>query len=137
VGISRNEIESENDIRTEMMNELKQFLRPEFINRLDDVVIFKRLVEEDLKKIVQIQVSDLTRRLAEMLLTLNFQEAAIDYIIKTSDTANYGARPLKRRIETLVENKIASLLISPAREKAKGIVVSFKDNEVKVEFVKK
>jgi ATP-dependent Clp protease ATP-binding subunit ClpA len=69
-------------------------------------------------------------------LNLSFEENVLDFIVKTSDTAIYGARPLKRKIETLVENKIASLLLSPEREKATGILVSFENNEVTVKFMR-
>ena len=126
--------DSDKDIQSDMLNELKQFLRPEFINRLDEVVVFNRLSNKELREIVKIQVRDLSHRLNDLGLNLKFQDDAVDYIVKNSDTAVYGARPLKRKIESLVENKIASLLISPERAKAKSITVSVMNNEIAVAF---
>ncbi len=137
VGLTRTAMEKDRDLNTEMMAELKTYLRPEFINRLDDIVIFKRLTPEDFKGIFQIQINDLKARLSQMHLGLEFAEDAADYIIKTADTGTYGARPLKRRLEALVENKIAMLVIGPGRDKADKIKVSLVNNELQVELVPK
>ncbi len=135
VGIGASDSDNETDIHAEMMNELKQYLRPEFINRLDDIVIFNKLASTDLKKIVNIQVKDLSKRLSEMSLALDFSEDVIDFVVKSADTSSYGARPLKRKIESLVENRIASLLISQERQNAKKIQVALVNNNVEVNFV--
>lgn len=136
VGLAKH-VDDDRERHEDMIKELKKFLRPEFINRLDDIVIFKSLNAEELKKIVHMQINDLSKRLSEMDLTLNVKPDVFDFIVNTPDTQTYGARPLKRRIETLVENQIASLLISPEREKAKSIHVSLDNGEVKVKFANK
>ena len=134
VGLARSSAEDERDLSAEMMTELKQYLRPEFINRLDDIVIFKRLGPKDLKGVFQIQINDLSARLQALSLALEFSDEAADFIMKTADTATYGARPLKRKLETLVENKIATLVISRERDKATKIRVSLVNNEIDVQL---
>ena len=112
VGISvrDDDVEAE-DVNKEIMKEIEQFLRPEFINRLDDIVVFNRLGREDLGKILSLQIEDLTRRSAQIGVELEFTTAARDFVLASIDSLNFGARPLKRKLENLVENQLASLII--------------------------
>ncbi|MBI2602539.1 MAG: ATP-dependent Clp protease ATP-binding subunit [Deltaproteobacteria bacterium] len=123
------------ELRNEMMKEVKKFLRPEFINRLDEVVLFNKLGQQQLKEILEIQINDLQDRLKQIGLALEFHDNAKEYIIKNIDLVNYGARPLKRKLESVVENEIASLIISPEREKGKKVIVSMKDKKVDVRLI--
>jgi ATP-dependent Clp protease ATP-binding subunit ClpB len=82
-----------------VMDALRQHFRPEFLNRVDDVIIFDRLGEDDLKKIVEIQLRRLTRRLEQQKITLELTDAAKAFIAREGFDPVYGARPLKRTIQ--------------------------------------
>jgi ATP-dependent Clp protease ATP-binding subunit ClpB len=85
-----------------VMEALRQHFRPEFLNRIDDIIIFDRLNEEELKKIVEIQLKRLVRRLENQKITLHLSDAARALIAKHGYDPVYGARPLKRAIQRLV-----------------------------------
>jgi ATP-dependent Clp protease ATP-binding subunit ClpB len=85
-----------------VMDALRQHFRPEFLNRIDDIIIFDRLNEEELKKIVEIQLKRLVRRLENQKITLQLSDAARALIAKHGYDPVYGARPLKRAIQKLV-----------------------------------
>ena len=120
------------DERAEVMKEVKKFLRPEFINRLDEIIVFNRLEMKELEKILDLQVDDLRKRMAERGLELKIGKDVKEHILKSIDSTNYGARPLRRRLEHMVENKIAALMIAEKIEKSAKISVTVKNGEVEV-----
>ena len=106
--------------REEVMQALREHFRPEFLNRVDDVVFFKPLSEDEVKQIVKILLSNLTERLADRQIELEFTDAALSFIAESGYDPVYGARPLKRYITHNVETKLARALIAGGiREKAK------------------
>ena len=114
VGIgAQNEEWNSDEEQAAVMGEVKRYLRPEFINRLDEIIVFNRLSRDDLNQILDLQLEDLKERLKATGLSLIFDAAARDLIIEGIDSLNYGARPLRRKLEQLVENKIANFLIRP------------------------
>ncbi len=110
IGAQLNEWSKDQEVK-EVYKIVKNFLRPEFINRLDEIIVFNRLEAEQFTQIADILIKDLEARLKLLGVSLNFSEGAKQYLVKSIDTANYGARPLKRKLEELVENPIANLLI--------------------------
>ena len=102
--ISKEAIDSVNDL-------LKASFRPEFLNRLDEIVFYKPLQKENIGKIVDLMLKDLKYRLSGKNLSLEVSEAAKDYIIEKGYDPNYGARPLKRLIQSEVETLIAKEII--------------------------
>jgi len=90
---------------------LKSFFKPEFINRLDEIIVFKALGKDEIKKIVKIQIARLQKRLNDRRIVLNFDEKAEDLIASKGYDAEFGARPLKRLIEQEVENPLAMMLL--------------------------
>ncbi len=114
--------------KNEIMKQVKNYLRPEFINRLDDIIIFSRLEEKELHQIMDLLVIDLENRLKDMSIKLTFNDEAKDFLIKQVDTKFYGARPLKRKLEQLVENEIAQLLIVNG-DNAKGKCIDVAIND--------
>jgi ATP-dependent Clp protease ATP-binding subunit ClpA len=102
---------SKDDSSKEIMKIVKSFLRPEFINRLDEIIIFNRLDSEQFKQIADIMIADLADRLKKLNVELDFPKDARERLVTMIDTANYGARPLKRKLEEQIENPISSLLI--------------------------
>jgi ATP-dependent Clp protease ATP-binding subunit ClpB len=107
-------LEEENTgaIRDSLLELLKRNFRPEFLNRIDETVIFNRLGKNEIGRIVDIQLDRLARRLAERKITLNTSGAAKEFLAKRGYDPMYGARPLKRAIQAELENPLAKLVIS-------------------------
>jgi ATP-dependent Clp protease ATP-binding subunit ClpB len=99
-------------VRTTVMEEVQRQFRPEFINRLDEIVIFRRLEKSELAKIVQIQLRSLSQRLARRELQLEVSEAASELIGELGWDPQYGARPLKRAIQRYVEDPLAQRVLA-------------------------
>jgi ATP-dependent Clp protease ATP-binding subunit ClpB len=95
-----------------VVEELRKHFRPEFLNRIDDIIVFHALTEADLKKIVEIQLGNLRKRLAERKVTLKLTDAAKEHIVRTGYDPAYGARPLKRAIQKEVETPLARRLLT-------------------------
>jgi ATP-dependent Clp protease ATP-binding subunit ClpA len=111
---------------------IKKHFRPEFINRLDEIIVFNRLEQKELAQILELNINDLRQRLSGLNLTLDFKEPAKKQLLASLETTVYGARPLKRRLEQTVENKIASLLISDIKHEKSRVVVDLKNDEITV-----
>lgn len=99
-------------MKREVMSEVTKHFRPEFINRVDDIVVFHSLDREEIKSIAKIQLLGLRQRLQEMGLKLEISGAALDVIADAGFDPVYGARPLKRAIQTQIENPLADILLS-------------------------
>lgn len=99
-------------VQTAVMNEVKQYFRPEFINRIDEVVIFHHLSAQNIQGIAKIQLQLLAKRMADQDLSLNVTPAALAAIAEAGFDAAYGARPLKRAISQYIENPLARLILA-------------------------
>jgi ATP-dependent Clp protease ATP-binding subunit ClpB len=95
-----------------VLEELRRQFRPEFLNRIDDIIVFHSLSEDDLKKIVEIQLSGLRKRLAERHIELELSDAARAHLVRTGYDPNYGARPLKRAIQREIETSLARRILA-------------------------
>ena len=95
-----------------VLSELRNHFRPEFLNRLDEIIVFHALSEEDLKKIVEIQLNSLRQRLEERHITITLTEAARTRLVRIGYDPHYGARPLKRAIQREIENPLAKRIVS-------------------------
>lgn len=100
------------DVKSKVLDALKDHFRPEFLNRLDDILVFDILSQEAVKKIVEIQVEQVMQRLAQKDIKLELSPAVYDYLSKEGYNPQYGARPLKRIIQNKILNPVASLIIS-------------------------
>ena len=114
---------------------LRQQFRPEFLNRIDDTIIFKPLSQKEIKQIVLLLISELRKRMAEKNLGLELTDAAADFIARTAYDPIYGARPLKRFIQRQLETKVGRVLIAGDLAAGSRVIVDCVDNElvVKVE----
>ena len=99
-------------IRPQLMDILKQYFRPEFLNRLDDIIIFHRLSRADIREIVKIQLEQLAARVREKGIELSWTEALVDYIASAGYDPQFGARPLKRLIQKELEDAMAKAVLS-------------------------
>lgn len=98
--------------KKEIMADVKRFFRPEFLNRIDEIIVFKPLEQKDLRQIVDILLKDLTKRLGEKGVAMDWTTAADDVLVKEGTDFAYGARPLERAIQKLVEDPISEMLLS-------------------------
>jgi ATP-dependent Clp protease ATP-binding subunit ClpE len=102
---------------------LKEFFKPEFLNRVDKVVVFDPLTKTDLKKICEIMLSDLAKNLASKKLAFTYTDALINYLIEKGFDAKFGARPLRRLIEREIEDKAADkFIVGEIRENSEFVI---------------
>jgi ATP-dependent Clp protease ATP-binding subunit ClpB len=100
------------EARVSVMRELRSHFRPEFLNRVDDIVLFRPLTLAEIKRIVDLQTDDLRRRLTDRGVRLELTEAAKEYVARQGFDPVYGARPLKRYLQHELESRIARALIA-------------------------
>jgi ATP-dependent Clp protease ATP-binding subunit ClpC len=99
---------ADQELKKQMLNkELKNYFAPEFINRLDEIIVFNTLKDEDVKKIVMVEINKLSNRLSGLKLNITFDESVIDFVSKVGFDEVYGARPLKRAIQEKLEDFIS------------------------------
>ncbi len=111
------------------MAELRSHFRPEFLNRVDDTVLFKPLTMAELKEIVELQVNDIRKRLAEREMTLELTDAAKAHAVEAGYDPVFGARPLKRYLQHEVETKIGRAIIAGEVMDGAHITVDYKEDE--------
>jgi ATP-dependent Clp protease ATP-binding subunit ClpC len=100
-----------NEMKTRLKAEMEKNFRPEFLNRVDDVIVFRGLTKDDLKRIIDIEVEKVRKRLREKELTLVMTDEAKEYLIDKGTNTEYGARPLRRAIEQYLEDPMAEDLL--------------------------
>jgi len=122
-----------------IMKALQAHFKPEFLNRLDEIIIFHKLSHEDMKEIMEIQLADLKKRMASRGFEIDFSEKAKDFILQHGYDPQYGARPLKRVIQKEIENKVALELLKDynidegtTSEKHKKLFVDMKDSKIAI-----
>ena len=93
------------------LQELKKEFRPEFINRIDDIIVFHKLTDEDIGQIIEIMLKQVQNRLNQQEYSVEIDKSVKDLVAKKGIDANYGARPLKRAIQSNVEDKIAEAIL--------------------------
>ncbi len=119
--------------RERALKALNEFLRPEFINRVDEIVYFNSLTEADFKRIAVLMLEETRGAIAERGMELSWDDALVDYLVRKSYSATYGARNLRRTIQKDVEDAIAQKIIDCRGENARHISVSASDDMVTVE----
>ena len=115
-------------MREKMLGELKKTFRPEFINRIDEIIVFHELTEEQLKSIVDLLVKDLQKRLADRELAIELTEGAKSWLVKVGYDPVYGARPLRRAIERYVESPLSTRLLRGEFSQGDTIIVDLGDD---------
>lgn len=113
-----------------VMNDLRMHFRPEFLNRLDETILFKPLTKENTIGIIELLIEDLNRRLMDKQITIEITEAAKAYVVEQAYDPVYGARPLKRYLQKHVETLSAKLILSDQVQEEDVILIDVKDNEL-------
>ena len=129
VGFGRTDKEQGKD---KAMKALSQFLRPEFINRVDEVVYFNRLSEENFKDIARIMLGELTDNLRDKGITFSWDESVLDHLVKTSYSLTYGARNLRRQVQKDLEDPIATKIIESYLEPITQLKAVGKDGKIEL-----
>jgi ATP-dependent Clp protease ATP-binding subunit ClpB len=120
-------------MKAAVMDELRKGFRPEFLNRIDEVIVFHALSLEHLKQIIEIQLGRLRQRLAARNVTLELTDAAKEHLIRVGHDPAYGARPLKRTIQKEVETPLARLLLEGKVKDGQAVKVGFRDGKLTFE----
>ena len=120
------------EAKKSVMDAVKRHFRPEFLNRIDEMIVFHPLTEEDLKEIVTILMSDVTKRLEERDLQLEISPEAMQLLVKEGSDFTMGARPLKRAIQRLIEDPVSDLILKGDAKEGKIIKADAKDNDLVV-----
>ena len=120
------------EAKKSVMDAVKRHFRPEFLNRIDEMIVFHPLTEEDLTKIVIILMSDVTKRLEECDLHLEITPEAMKLLVREGSDFTMGARPLKRAIQRLIEDPVSDLILKGEAIAGKTIKADAKDNDIVV-----
>ena len=116
--------------KEKVYEEIKVNFKPEFINRIDEIILFNRLTKNEMKEILKIQIQDLLKLLKDKKIKISLDKNAEDWLINEGFSASYGARPLKRVIQNFIEDKIALMIISNELKEDKEVLVSTKNNDL-------
>ena len=114
----REKIEYE-ETKKEVMKELKKELRPEFINRIDEIIVFHKLNDEEIRQIAQIMLKQVEKRLKEQKILVEIDKSVTEMLVEKGVDKNFGARPLRRTIQNLVEDQIADEILNERLQKNK------------------
>ena len=117
-------------IKKDVMGELKKQFRPEFINRIDEIIVFHKLNDEDIKQIIDIMLNQVTKRMAEKSYKFEIDNSVKELIAKKGVDTDYGARPLKRAIQNILEDKIAEEILDGNIKPNKKAVIKAEDDKI-------
>jgi len=116
-------------VREVILGELKKFFRPEFINRIDEIIVFRKLNKDDIKKIIDIQIERINARFADKKIKVVFDDSIKEYLVKVGYDETFGARPLKRAIQKEVLDKIAVHIISNKIKEGDTVIVKYNEKD--------
>ena len=131
-----NENEKNKQAKQNIMNSVKSKLSPEFINRLDEILFFSKLGKSHISKIVEIQLLDLMHRLLQKNIKIEWDDKVITNIALTGYSPEYGARPIRRKIRSTIEDQISKLIINNEVKEGGNLVMIVEDNNIKVTLKK-
>ncbi|MBR4910645.1 MAG: ATP-dependent Clp protease ATP-binding subunit [Clostridia bacterium] len=117
------------DIKEKVLSELKGAFRPEFLNRVDDIIVFSRLKKDEIKVIAQKMLENLNTRLSNLNITASFTDAVIEKLAEKGFDDTYGARPLRREIQNDIEDKLSELILEGKIKNGDTVTVDLKDGE--------
>lgn len=132
IGFSSNKYSNEEARRQILMKELKNFFSPEFLNRIDDTILFQTLTKENIDRIVSLELAKLEKRLHDLKYNVTFDKSLVDFISKIGFDPVYGARPIKRAIQDKVEDFISELVLTGKLKEGKKLKLKVVEEEVVV-----
>ncbi len=123
-------------LKNELMNQLRSYFRPEFLNRIDDIIIFHALGQKEIREIVKLQLERVKMMARGQMIELDFDNSLIDYMTEIGYVPEFGARELKRKIKTEIENKLAHEILSENIRSGDFVLVSFNAKKKEINFRK-
>lgn len=129
--------ETYSELKNKVVEQLRDYFRPEFLNRIDEIILFEPLSQEQIRQIVVLQLEKVKRLARGQGVELQIEESVIDYLAKIGYHPEYGARELKRCIRTEIENLLASKMLSGEIQKGKSVKISYENNSVIFQPLKK
>jgi ATP-dependent Clp protease ATP-binding subunit ClpC len=133
IGFSSNTYSNEEAKKQMLMKEMKNFFSPEFLNRIDDTIVFNSLSQEDIKKITEIELKKLVIRLVDMKYNISYDNSLVEYLSKIGFDELYGARPLKRAIQDKVEDLLSEEVLTGKMIEGKTYLIKVVDEQVVVQ----
>ena len=123
--------------KKEVMGELKREFKPEFINRIDEIIVFQKLKEDEIMKILDIMIKGVCKKLEEQDISLEISKSAKELVVKKGTDSNYGARPLRRAVQTVLEDRLAEEILEGNLKSGDTAKVNAKDGEILVKVMVK
>jgi ATP-dependent Clp protease ATP-binding subunit ClpC len=137
IGFTNEKVVSKEKIDSTLMKELKKFFKPEFLNRLDDVIVFNPLEKEHIFQIFDVEIMGLKNRILSLGYILDISEKMKEYVVNDGFDAENGARPLKRSIEKNIEDPISEELLKGEIKEGETLFVDYIDEKIVVSIKKK
>lgn len=122
--------ELQENTKEKVLNELKSRFKPEFLNRVDDIITFKALGLESIKEIVKLSLKSLEDKLKEKSISLNFSDKVIEYLAENAYDPQYGARPLRRFIQKEIETSLAKKILANEIKEKSTVSVDLENNQI-------
>ena len=129
-GEMEEEFQNEN-LKNEVLKEVKQSFRPEFLNRIDEIIVFKKLEKNELEQIAKLMLNEVSKRLEKQNIYISFDKSVEEEIINNLKEPEFGARPIRRLVQTLVEDKIADKYISGELKDGVHVTIYFENGNLK------
>ena len=123
------------DMKNNVMGELKKTFRPEFLNRIDEIIVFHPLDEENIKKIVGIMIEGLAKRLKQTGIMLDVSDEAKGFLAKKGFDPVYGARPLRRSIQSMIEDKMAEEMLEGKVKMGDNVLIELEGENILIKKV--
>jgi len=130
LGFKPSETSAYQSMKDKVMDELKKSFRPEFLNRVDEIIVFHALNKEHINSIVDLMVKEVSKRLLEQDLHLEATSEAKEVLTQEGFDPDFGARPLRRAIQRLIENPLADEILSGTFKEGDNVLVDAKDNKI-------
>jgi ATP-dependent Clp protease ATP-binding subunit ClpB len=127
---AKNEVKIMEEIREELLDELKRTIRPEFLNRIDDTIIFTPLSKEDIRQIVRMQFEQIAARVKRQNFSVEITDDAVEWLARVGYDPNFGARPVKRLLQKYVLNELSRKILAGAVSQEKPVWIDVKDEEL-------
>ncbi len=130
--VANSDNSSSEKIKESVLGELKNTFRPEFLNRVDDIIVFNRLTEDEIRQIAKNLLTTLEKRMQALEINMTFDDSVVDFVSKAGFDKIYGARPLKRAIQTNVEDVLSEKILEKSIEKGKTYICSMSEDRLKI-----
>ncbi len=133
IGFTKNALSDDERISQAVTGELKKAFRPEFLNRIDEIIIFKQLKKDEIRQIAENMLKNLKSRLSDLEIDIDFSDGTVNFVSDKGFDPLYGARPLRRTIQTKIEDVLSEKILDGSMEKGKKYLCDVKDGKVSVE----